>query len=195
MDRKRPGFGSFLKCVVRNVTLSIDAHFIVVAHYYSFVCYRNSSFIRTVEWENVSVFIKTLRPPCSYSAKGPATFWFVKNILFTMCTAAVHLVLQFCNWRIEVSIIFLINLAWDYPHNEILVTFLLRNRTYGHDILRVQFLVLNFCTQGFLWVFRGVASLLENWILEGDEQGDFPVNAFDFLSIVFRLFFLVQSYE
>ena len=142
-----------------------------------------------------SVFIKTLRPPCSYRAKGPATFWFVKNILFTMCTAAVHLVLQFCNWRIEVSIIFLINLAWDYPHNEILVTFLLRNRTYGHDILRVQFLVLNFCTQGFLWVFRGVASLLENWILEGDEQGDFPVNAFDFLSIVFRLFFLVQSYE
>ena len=26
----------------------------------------------------------------------------------------------------------------------------------------------------------GGASLLENWILEGDEQGNFPVNAFVF---------------
>ena len=40
VDRKRPGYVSFLKCVVRNVILSIDAHFIV-AHYYSFVCYKN----------------------------------------------------------------------------------------------------------------------------------------------------------
>ena len=40
MDRKRPGCGSFLKCVVRNVILSIDANFIVVARYYSFVCYH-----------------------------------------------------------------------------------------------------------------------------------------------------------
>ena len=47
--RKRPGCGSFLKCVVSNVILSIDAHTIVVAHYYSFVCYRNFSFIRTVK--------------------------------------------------------------------------------------------------------------------------------------------------
>ena len=35
----------------------------------------------------------------------------------------------------------------------------------------------------------GGASLLENWILEGDEQGNFPVNAFVFLSIVFGLIF------
>ena len=36
----------------------------------------------------------------------------------------------------------------------------------------------------------GVASLLEK---EGDEQGNFPVNAFVFLSIVFGLIFLEQS--
>ena len=35
----------------------------------------------------------------------------------------------------------------------------------------------------------GYPSLLENWILEGDEQGVFPVNAFVFLSIVFGLIF------
>ena len=35
----------------------------------------------------------------------------------------------------------------------------------------------------------GCASLLENGILEGDEQGTFPVNAFVFLSIVFDLNF------
>ena len=34
----------------------------------------------------------------------------------------------------------------------------------------------------------GGASLLENWIL-GDGQGNFPVNAFFFLSIVFGLTF------
>ena len=47
-----------------------------------------------------------------------------------------------------------------------------------------KFLVLNFCTQSFLW---GGASLIENWILEGDEQGNIPENAFVFLSIVFGL--------
>ena len=31
----------------------------------------------------------------------------------------------------------------------------------------------------------GGASLLENWILEGDEQGNFPVNAFQFFSPLF----------
>ena len=41
----------------------------------------------------------------------------------------------------------------------------------------------------------GVASLLENCILQGDEQGNFPVNSFVFLSIVFGLIFLEQSYE
>ena len=36
---------------------------------------------------------------------------------------------------------------------------------------------------------QGAASLLENWILEGDEEGNFPVNAFVFLSIVFGFIF------
>ena len=36
----------------------------------------------------------------------------------------------------------------------------------------------------------GGASLLENWILEGDEQGNMPVNAFVFLPIVSGLIFL-----
>ena len=49
-----------------------------------------------------------------------------------------------------------------------------------------NFLVLNFCTQGFLW---GGSALLENWIQEGDEQGNVPVKAFVFLSIVFGLIF------
>ena len=35
----------------------------------------------------------------------------------------------------------------------------------------------------------GGVSLLENWILEGDEQVNIPVNACVFLSIVFGLFF------
>ena len=97
-----------------------------------------------------------------------------------MCTAAVHLGLQFYNWRI------------DYPHNELLVTFLVRNRTYGHDFLRVQFFSTKFLHTR---LSVGGASLLENWILKGDEQGNFPVNAFVFLSIVFGFFFLEQSYE
>ena len=40
----------------------------------------------------------------------------------------------------------------------------------------------------------GAASLLENWILEGDEQGNFPVNAFVFLSIVFALNFFEAKF-
>ena len=39
----------------------------------------------------------------------------------------------------------------------------------------------------------GGASLLENWILEGDEQANFPVNTFAFLSIVFGLIFGEQK--
>ena len=60
-----------------------------------------------------------------------------------------------------------------------------RNRTYEHDLLRVQFFSTKFL---HIRLSVGVASLLENWILEGDEQGNFPVNAFVFLSIVFGLF-------
>ena len=84
----------------------------------------------------------------------------------------------------------LINLAWDYPHNELLVTFLVRNRTYEHFFPRVQFFSTKFLHTR---LSVGGASLLENWILEGDEQGNFPVNAFVFLSIVFGLIFLEQS--
>ena len=53
MDRKQPGCGSFLKYVVRNVILSIDANFIVVARLLQ-LCML--SFMRTVERENVRVF-------------------------------------------------------------------------------------------------------------------------------------------
>ena len=49
-----------------------------------------------------------------------------------------------------------------------------------------NFLALNFAHKAFY----GGASLLENWILEGDEQGNFPVNAFVFICIVFGLNFL-----
>ena len=84
----------------------------------------------------------------------------------------------------------LINLVWDYPHNELLVT--LGTAVYGHDFLRVQFFGTKFLHTRLS--VEGV-SLLENWILEGDEQGNFPANAFVFLSIVFGLFFLDQSYE
>ena len=83
----------------------------------------------------------------------------------------------------------LINLVWDYPHNELLVT--LGTAVTGHDSSEYNFLVLNFAHKAFC----GGVSLLENWILEGDEQGNFPVNAFVFLSIVFGLIFLEQSYE
>ena len=69
----------------------------------------------------------------------------------------------------------LINLAWDYTHNESLVTFLVRNRIYGHDFPRVQFFSTKILHAR---LSVGDASLLEYWILEGDEQGNFPVNAF-----------------
>ena len=52
-----------------------------------------------------------------------------------------------------------------------------------------NFLVLNFYTQGFHPSVGG-APLFENWILEGDEQGSFSVNAFVFICIVFGLNFL-----
>ena len=41
----------------------------------------------------------------------------------------------------------------------------------------------------------GGASLLENWILEGEEQGNFSVNAFVFICIVFGLNFWRASYK
>ena len=50
-----------------------------------------------------------------------------------------------------------------------------------------NFLVLYIFTHK---AFSGGAYLLENWILEGDEQGNFSVNAFVFICIVFGLNFL-----
>ena len=92
-----------------------------------------------------------------------------------------------------VVLVLLINLAWDYPHNELLATFLVRNHTYGLMISsRVQFFSTKFL---HMRLSVEVASLLENWMLKGDEQGNFHVNAIVFLSIVFGLIFLEQSYE
>ena len=86
----------------------------------------------------------------------------------------------------------LINLAWDYPHKDLIVTFFVRSRTCGHYFPRVQFFSTKFL---YTLLSVGVTSLLENRILEGDEQGNFPLNAFVFLSIVFVLIFMEQSYE
>ena len=41
----------------------------------------------------------------------------------------------------------------------------------------------------------GGASLLKNWILEGDERGNVSVNAFVFIDIVFGLNFWEQGYK
>ena len=65
------------------------------------------------------------------------------------------------------------------------VTCYFRNRSYGHDFLRVQFFGTKFLHTR---LSLGGVSLLENWILEGGEQGNFPMNAFVFLSIVSGLF-------
>ena len=64
----------------------------------------------------------------------------------------------------RLSIILLTNI-----HNEVLVTLRVRNCTYGRDFPRVQF----FCPK-FLHTRLSVggASLLDNWILAGDEQGN-----------------------
>ena len=62
------------------------------------------------------------------------------------------------------------------------VTFLVRNRTYEHFFPRVQFFSTKFLHTR---LSVGGASLLENWILEGDEQGNFPVNAFQFFCPLF----------
>ena len=78
----------------------------------------------------------------------------------------------------------LINLAWDYPHNELLVT--LGTADYGHDFLRVQFFGTKFLHTK---LSVGGVSLLENCIQEGDEQGNFAKNAFVFLSIFFGFIF------
>ena len=55
--------------------------------------------------------------------------------------------------------------------------------------------VYNFLVTKFLptTLSMGDASFLQNWILEGDEQGIFPVNALVFLSIVFGLIFFAAK--
>ena len=72
-------------------------------------------------------------------------------------------------------------------HNQLLVTFLVRNRTYGHDFPRVQFLSTKFLHTR---LSVGGASLLENWILEGEEQGNFFCECFCFYMHRFWLKFL-----
>ena len=50
-----------------------------------------------------SVFIKILRPSWSYSSIGPATFSFVKKILFTMCTTACNVIIEGSKFRLFCS--------------------------------------------------------------------------------------------
>ena len=147
MDQKRPGFGSFLKCVVRKVILSIDPHFIVVVHYYSFVCYRNLSFVRTVEWENVRVFSLNAKTVLELQFDRSSNIWCVKNILFTMCTAE-------CTFRL--AILLLKDRTLDYFVHTFGTTRSLLLSALGTALTDMispvyTFLVLNFCTQGFLW--------------------------------------------
>ena len=78
--------------------LSIDADFIVVAHYYSFVCERNLSFIRTVEWKNVRAFSLNASTVLELQFNRSSNILICKkNSVYRMCTAAVHLGLQFYN--------------------------------------------------------------------------------------------------
>ena len=65
-------------------------------------------------------------------------------------------------------------------------SYFVRNCTYGHDFLRVQFFSPKFLHTK---LSVGGASLIENWILEGDEQGNIPENAFVFLPVFFGLIF------
>ena len=64
-------------------------------------------------------------------------------------------------------------MAWDYPHND-------RVTSLGTVLTDMISSVYNFLVVKFLYTRFSVggASLLENWILEGDEQGNIPVNAF-----------------
>ena len=97
-----------------------------------------------------------------------------------MCTAAVHLGLQFHSLDYFAHK-FGLGLSTQRS------SYFVRNRTYGHDFLRVQFFSTKFLHTRFS---VGGASLLENWILEGDEQGDIPVNGFVCSVHRFRLNFL-----
>ena len=99
-----------------------------------------------------------------------------------MCTTAFNFIIEGSKFRLFCSY-----LAWDYTQNELLVTFLVRNRTYGHDFPRVQIFGTKFLHTR---LSVGGASLLENWILEGGKQGNFSVNAFVFICIVLGLNFL-----
>ena len=49
------------------------------------------------------------------------------------------------------------------------MSYFVRNRSYGHDFPRVQFFSTTFLHTR---LSVGGASLLENWISEGDEQGN-----------------------
>ena len=89
MDRKGPGCGSVLKCAVRNVIFIDRSTFCCCCTYYSFVCIRNSSFILTVEWENVRVLLlKRFISSRCHSPIGPETFRFVKKSVYNVHSAS-----------------------------------------------------------------------------------------------------------
>ena len=55
--------------------------------------------------------------------------------------------------------------------NEVLVTFRVRNCTYRHDFPRVQFFDSTFLHTRLSVEGGGGEPVLDNWILEGDDQG------------------------
>ena len=93
---------------------------------------------------------------------------------------SVYNVHSCCTFRL--AILYLTDRSLDYFAHKIWLgiihttSYFVRNRTYVHDFLRVQFFSTKFLHTR---LSVGGASLLENWILEGDEQGNFPVNAFE----------------
>ena len=101
---------------------------------------------------------------------------------------SVYNVHSCCTFRL--AILYLTDRSLDYFAHKIWLwiihttSYFVRNRTYVHDFLRVQFFSTKFLHTR---LSVGGASLLENWILEGDEQGNIPVNSFVFLSILFGL--------
>ena len=99
-----------------------------------------------------------------------------------MCTTACNFIIEGSKFRL-----LLINLAWDYTQNELLVTFLVRNRTTDMISPVYNFLALNFYTQGFQW---GMLLCLKIGSWKEMNRVIFSVNAFVFICIVFGLNFM-----
>ena len=94
-----------------------------------------------------SVFIKTLKPSWSYISMGPTTFWFVKK-------NSVYNVHSCCTFRL--AILYLKDRSLEYfAHKFGLGLSTKRVTSLGTALTYMissvyNFLVLNFCTQGFL---------------------------------------------